>query len=148
LQGLPVDWRPGYLRSHFNLSGNLLTNLLPNVKLVKGWFIDTLPQFLHNIDRNSSECLPPLAYLHVDSDIYESARDIFYLLGNRLIPGSIILFDELTNYPQYDKHEMKVLFEYMSSHADFQLKVIGAATPMHLQPPHDISYQSVAFVVV
>ena len=69
-------------------------------------------------------------------------------MSNRFVPGSIILFDELTNYPMYDKHEMKVLFEYMTSHLEFQLRVIGAATPMHLQPPHDIYYQSVAFVVV
>ena len=99
-------------------------------------------------DRNNRQCSPTVTYLHVDSDLYDSARDIFYLLGNRLQPGSIIIFDELTNYPSYDKHEMKVLFEYVSSHPDFQLRVIGASTPMHMNPPHDIFYQSVAFIVV
>lgn len=125
-----------------------MSNLLPNIRLVKGWFINSLPPFLQEMDRSYNDCSPPVTYLHVDSDLYDSARDIFYLLGNRLIPGSIIIFDELTNYPMYDKHEMKMLFEYVSSHPDFQLRVIGAATPMHLQPPHDIYYQSVAFIVV
>ena len=143
-----MDWRPGYGRGHFNLSGNILANVLPNIRLVKGWFINSLPVFLQTIDRDNRACSSPVTYLHVDSDLYDSARDIFYLLGNRLRPGSIIIFDELTNYPSYDKHEMKVLFEYVSSHPDFQLRVIGAATPMHLDPPHDIFYQSVAFIVV
>ncbi|CAF3730406.1 unnamed protein product [Rotaria socialis] len=147
-QGLPVDWRPNYPRGHFSLNSSATSYVPRNVQLVAGWFINTLPSFLQNIDHHYRDCSPPVTYLHVDSDVYDSARDIFYLLGNRLVPGSIIVFDELTNYPTYDKHEMKVLFEYMSSHANFRLRVIGAATPMYLEPTQDIYYQSVAFIVV
>ena len=74
--------------------------------------------------------------------------DIFYLLGSRLVRGSMIIFDELINYPQFDKHELKVLFEYMSTHATFRVRLIAAAAPMVMNPTKDVSHQSMAFIVV
>lgn len=44
-EGLPETWHAGYEKGHFSLDGDLPW-VNPNVKLVKGWFNDTLPAFL------------------------------------------------------------------------------------------------------
>lgn len=48
----------------------------------------------------------PLAYLHVDCDLYAGAKDIFSYLNEKIVPGTVILFDELVNYKLYKEHEV------------------------------------------
>ena len=62
-EGLPEFWRDGIGKGAFALDG--LPKVRSNVVLVKGWFDDSLPKFL--LDLNSSD---PLSYLHIDCDLY------------------------------------------------------------------------------
>lgn len=53
------------------------------VKLVQGFFSDTLTQYSGEI-----------ALLHVDADLYESYRDVLNNLYGKVVSGGIIFFDE------------------------------------------------------
>jgi hypothetical protein len=78
-----------------------------NVEFHVGYFDATLPGFLES----NSETI---AFLHVDCDLYSSTVTIFDLLGDRLVPGSIILFDEYYNFHRWQQHEFKAFQEFVS----------------------------------
>ena len=65
-----------------------------NVTLVKGWFSATLPSFIEKHQHLG------LALVHVDCDLFESTRDCLTLVLPRVVPGGIVLFDELF-HPQF-----------------------------------------------
>lgn len=83
-----------------------MPNVSSNVRLIKGWYKDTLPKFL-------SEHPGPVTFLHVDSDIYSSARDIFTNLKPRICNGCIVVFDELVGYSNFEEHEWKAWWEFV-----------------------------------
>ena len=68
--GLPEDWRPGFDTGHFERQGGALPSFAPeaepHIRLVKGWFEETLPIFLE-------QHVGHVALLHLDSDIYSAA---------------------------------------------------------------------------
>lgn len=102
-EGLPSDWRSGFPAGHFNVDG--LPDV-PGAELVVGWFDDTLPKFLE-------EHPGPVDFLHVDGDLYSSAKIVLDLVGPRLHPGSVIVFDEFFNFPDWQEHEYKAWVEYV-----------------------------------
>ena len=77
-----------------------------NVLFHVGYFDATLPGFL--------ETYPdPVAFLHVDCDLYSSTVTIFESLGPRLQPGAIVLFDEYYNFHRWQQHEFRAFQEYV-----------------------------------
>ena len=88
------------------LSAKRQVPILPDVEFCKGWFKDTIPQFL---EQQKGE----FAFLHVDSDLYSSARDIFTLAQDRIVPGTVILFDEIIGYDAWKIHEYKAFNEFV-----------------------------------
>ena len=105
-EGLPEDWRPGFPRGAFNTT---LPEVAANVELIAGWFDATLPKFVADQDR------APVALLHVDCDLYSSTRTIFNFLGERIQPGTIIVFDEYFNYPEWRAHEFLAFKEFVAA---------------------------------
>jgi hypothetical protein len=103
-EGLPEDWRDGFDKGAFACA---MPKVLPNVVLHRGWFDNTLPNF---VERNSE----PVAFLHVDCDLYSSTKTIFSCLGPRIVPGTIIAFDEYFNYPSWRQHEYKAFQEFIA----------------------------------
>ncbi|UJR18904.1 hypothetical protein I4U23_022032 [Adineta vaga] len=87
--GLPTNWRPGYGAGSFSIPNGSVVSVPSNVVLVKGLFIDTLPTQLRLIDREY-QCHTPVSFVHIDCDIYDGARDVLFLLGSRLVSGSIL----------------------------------------------------------
>jgi hypothetical protein len=77
------------------------------VKLIKGWFDATLPAF-------AAAHVGPAALLHVDCDLYSSTRCIFANLGSRVVPGSILVFDEYFDYPGWQDHEFRAFAELVA----------------------------------
>lgn len=77
-----------------------------NVEFHVGYFDATLPGFL---DRHPG----PVAFLHVDCDLYSSTVTIFELLGDRLQPGAIVLFDEYYNFHRWQQHEFRAFQEFV-----------------------------------
>jgi predicted O-methyltransferase YrrM len=102
-RGLPEDYR-----SHVR-EGAFALNALPQVdgaELVVGWFDETLPGFL--------DAHPwPIDFVHVDGDLYSSAVTVLDLVGPRLQPGSVLIFDEFFNFPGWEKHESRAWQEYL-----------------------------------
>jgi predicted O-methyltransferase YrrM len=108
-EGLPEDWT-GYNQaaSHFDLQG-IVPKVAANVRIHKGWFNESLPEFL-------KEHPGPVAFIHIDCDIYSSTRDALFLLAPRIQPGTIIAFDDYHNYPFWREHEHRALVEFCQIH--------------------------------
>ncbi|QHS59712.1 class I SAM-dependent methyltransferase [Chitinophaga agri] len=103
-EGLPEFWRDGFSKGHFAL--NQLPTVAPNVTLVKGWFDQTLPDFKAKYDQ-------PVAYLHIDCDLYSSTKTIFDLLKDNIVEGTVIVFDEYFNYPGWMQGEFRAFREFL-----------------------------------
>lgn len=80
-----------------------------NVRLVAGWFDQSLPQWLAS---NSG----PVSFLHVDCDLYSSTKTVLTLLNDRIVPGTVIVFDEM--YPWADLEDYNLW-------ADGEYKALG-----------------------
>jgi hypothetical protein len=118
-EGFPEAWdwnrHGGYKKGYFSLKGKI-PRVRDNVRLVKGWFTDTLPGFLREHPEN-------VAFLHLDADLYSSTVPVLEQLNDRLVPGSIIAFNEIADWGQsgrrftaWPDHECKAFIEWMSMH--------------------------------
>lgn len=109
-EGLPEDWRYDsrfdLQKGAFNLNG-YLPPVRKNVRLIKGWFNETLPEFVKSHPE-------PCAFIHVDCDIYSSTKTIFDNLKNQIVSGTVIAFDEYFNYPGRQQGEYKALMEFVA----------------------------------
>ena len=103
-EGLPEGWLDVWKAGAFAVPKP--PRVRENVTLVKGWFNESLPGFL-------KEHPGQIAFLHVDSDLYSSAKTIFELLEPRLKPGAVIVFDEYFNYPGWEQGEHKAFTEFL-----------------------------------
>lgn len=106
-QGLPEDWRTNIP------AGTFKTDTLPDVpgtELVVGLFQDTLPDFL-------ATHTEPVAFVHLDADLYSSTTTVLQHIGSRLRPGSVIVFDEYFNYPGWQQHEHRAWQEFVAASA-------------------------------
>ena len=102
--GLPEDWS-GTTEKQGGFVGR--PGKLPeNIKLYEGLFMETLPKFIEEHDL-------PMRFIHVDCDLYSSARTIFTSLKQRIEPGTVIVFDEYFNYPNWQEHEYKAFQEFI-----------------------------------
>jgi hypothetical protein len=106
-EGLPEFWRDGYDRGHF---ASELPKVLPNVRLHKGWFHESLPRFFNE---DGVRATIPLAYLHVDCDLYSSTVTIFEHLSKNIQIGTVIVFDEYLNYPGWQQGEFLAFQEFV-----------------------------------
>jgi hypothetical protein len=127
--GLPEHWRAGYG------VGTFATEQLPDVpgaELVVGLFDQTLPGFLAQHDA-------PVAFLHLDADLYSSTRTVLEALAPRLVAGTVIQFDEYFNFPGWEAHEHRawtefvaetgLTFEYLHFTADDEQLAVRVLTP-------------------
>ncbi|MDD3618967.1 MAG: macrocin O-methyltransferase [Desulfobulbaceae bacterium] len=105
-EGLPEQWG-SVPAGKFARHGDL-PEVRDNVELHVGWFEDTLPKFLEAHDE-------PAAFLHVDSDLYSSARTILTALQPRIVSGTVIVFDEFFNYPGWQEHEYRAFSEFIAA---------------------------------
>jgi hypothetical protein len=114
-QGLPEQWRDGIPSGSF--AGHP-PEVPDNVSLHVGLIEDTLPGFLRE---NREE----VRFLHIDTDLYEPAKFILSACRTRMIE-TVIVFDELFNYPGWRDHEWKAWTEFQSENAaDFDFDYLG-----------------------
>lgn len=110
--GLPEQWaRPDIAVPQGTFRVNVdgwMPPVLHNVSLVKGMFHETLPPFKEQVLKST-----PIAFLHVDCDIYASTKEIFDQLADNIVPGTVIVFDEFYNYPGAEEHEFKAFQEFL-----------------------------------
>ncbi|HQT87848.1 MAG TPA: class I SAM-dependent methyltransferase [Acidiphilium sp.] len=119
--GLPETWRPGFEVGAFAQAPPATRE---NAALVIGLFGDSLPRFL-------ADHAGPVGFLHVDCDLYSSTATIFGFLRERIVPGTVIVFDEFLNYPGWRLHEYKAFMEFIGSSGK-KFRYIGCV-PSHQQ---------------
>lgn len=110
-EGLPSDWFFSYRKGFFSLGGETpqIETAQHNIRLLKGWFEDSLPTFTSQIDG-------PAAFLHIDCDIYDSTRTVLEGLASRIVPGTVIVLAEYLNYPGWEQHEFRAFAEFCARH--------------------------------
>ncbi|MGJ7900908.1 methyltransferase domain-containing protein [Lysobacter sp. 1R34A] len=112
--GLPIPW----LRSAGSVypAGHFDTGALPevpaNASLWPGEFGASLPVWL---DAHPGAA----ALLHIDCDLYESTATVLSLMDERIVPGTVLVFDELCDwtesgvYPAWREGEWRALREWL-----------------------------------
>mgnify|MGYP001178799137 FL=1 len=104
-EGINEDWfGTSKEKGTFSMHGKL-PKVNSNVNLIKGLVQDTLPNFLK--DKTTKK----IAFMHMDLDVYQSSKYVLEKTKPYLTKGSIILFDELYNYPGWSVGEYKALKE-------------------------------------
>lgn len=114
-KGLPEDWTPGIKAGTFARED--LPAVRENVQLVVGWFDQSLRPFLASHPGRAS-------FIHVDCDLYSSTKTILTELRDRIVPGTVILFDDYFNYPDWKRHEHLALQEFAAQN-DVKYEYIG-----------------------
>lgn len=103
-RGLPEKWG-NTPAGRWDMQG-ATPEVRPNVELHVGLFDDTLPGFV-------AEHPGPVAFLHIDCDLYSSTRTVLAALKEQIVPGTMIVFDEYFNYPTWREHEHKAFQEFI-----------------------------------
>jgi Methyltransferase domain len=106
-EGLEEDWtgqHKGRERGGYSTDG-VLPEVEGNVDLVKGWVQDTLPGWL------SARPGQAVAFAHLDMDTYTPTAFALAALQDRIVPGTVLVFDELYGYPGWRQHEWRALTE-------------------------------------
>lgn len=116
-QGLPEAWNSNEGAGAYSTAGRR-PHVATNVTLHVGWFEDTLPPFF-------ASCSDPVRLLHIDCDLYSSTRTVLEHAGHRLVPGSVVVFDDLLGYPGYEQHELRAFEEFVSERK-VEWELIGA----------------------
>ncbi|WP_235079192.1 class I SAM-dependent methyltransferase [Amycolatopsis orientalis] len=101
--GLPEAWLNGMPAGAF--ARDDLPDV-PGAELVVGLFSDSLPGFLEKHPG-------PVDFVHVDGDLYSSAKTVLDNVGPRLRVGSIVHFDEFFNFPGWKRHEYRAWTEHV-----------------------------------
>lgn len=97
-QGLPVSWQHTKLGAGtFSTGGEVPEHLrgMPGVQIHVGLFSATLSEL-------DAFAAAPVAFAHVDVDLYSSAVEVLSRIACQLLPGSVLLFDELVNYAGFE----------------------------------------------
>jgi len=107
-EGLPETWRGNFKEGRFATDYDSVREKVPDkIALYKGWFQDTIGTFL--FDNPDT----PAGFINHDGDLFLSTAITFSLLNNRIVPGTLMCFDELIGYPGFQKHEILSLFIWM-----------------------------------
>jgi predicted O-methyltransferase YrrM len=106
-EGLPEAWSGTFEQKGKFGRGGTLPEVPSNVALHKGWFEQTLPSYL------AAHPDEAIAFLHVDCDIYSSTVTVLRTLAPRFKPGTVLVFDEYFNYPNWQRHEWRAFQEFV-----------------------------------
>jgi tetratricopeptide (TPR) repeat protein len=100
--GLPEDWREE-AQGTYSTKG-VLPWVPDNVVLHAGWFEETLPEFLRNHPG-------PVSFMNIDCDLYSSTKTVLDALSDRIIEGSVLVFDEYIMNEHWKDDEFKAFQE-------------------------------------
>lgn len=117
-EGLPENWDALRPQGTFDVQGMIPTYDDPRVSLCRGWFSDTLPNFI----------LPEHERLviHLDADLYSSTKFVLDTLSSKISAGTIIIFDQLCDR----MHELRAWDEFIQKS---QRKFRFAAATLNLE---------------
>lgn len=109
-------WSEGQYAADFEaVCAKLQCDRRPNVKLVKGWFTETL-------SRDIARSIDKIAYARVDCDLYRPALECLDWLGPRLTNGAILVFDDWTW--NVEKGETRAFREWNERQSGMQFEML------------------------
>lgn len=109
-EGLSEDWGTRWIKGTFALP-NVPDLTKYNIKLISGYFQDTLENFL----KNHTETVD---FLHMDADLYESTAYVLQTLKDRIVCGTVIAFDEIQNH-ESQKSEQEPTWQEAQAFREF-----------------------------
>lgn len=126
-EGLPkskVDnTKPAFGKGHYSSSYDFVVNKLKElnskkIKLFKGFYSK---EFFTKIKKENK--LLPISICVIDVDIYESCVEVLEFIKDKLVPGSLILFDDYNVFLKSNEHsERKALREFKKRNPNFKIK--------------------------
>jgi hypothetical protein len=102
-EGLPEAWSEREPAGSYSTAGRL-PDVPGNVTLHRGWFERTLPDFF-------AREAGPIRLLHIDCDLYSSTHTVLDAARGRLVPGSLLVFDDFIGFPGSEAHEFRAFME-------------------------------------
>ncbi len=97
-EGLPTEWTGVLPAGAFRLREADIPRFDPETCVVhRGWFRDTAPSFVADYPK-------PLAFIHMDADLYTSTMDVFDNINALIVPETIIMFDEYVMKESDEEH--------------------------------------------
>lgn len=117
-------WHKGqYAATLEEVSARLRAAERPFLKLVKGWFCDTLPV-------EPAAGVEKIAYARIDGDLYSSCVDCLSYLTDRLADGAILVFDD---WQFTINHGETLAFrEWAAANPQFRFEFLGMNMWAHL----------------
>lgn len=116
-EGLPDNWSSGHSSCEFYGKGSFASDIPKvnsNVMLHKGWFDEVLPVW-------GEKNREPVAFLHIDCDLYKSTKLVLNALRDKIVPGTVILFDEYFGYFEWREGEYKAFHEFVEEiHVEYE----------------------------
>ena len=145
-EGLPEDWDREHRgwwsdKGAFSLDGQL-PSVPEHVTLVPGWFDESLPKFL-------AEVPGEVTLLHVDCDLYSSTAVVLTALKDRLADRCVVVFDEMFNYPGWERNEAKAFLEFLDASPDeWDFTWVGMVGEVETEPKgNNAATQSAAMIL-
>jgi len=102
--GLPQPW--GNEPAGTYSTGGHVPNMEGNVYFHTGLFRDTIPEFLKTQKKDAV-----MAYANIDCDLYTSTLDILESLFDRIVPGTVLVFDEYLCHATWRHDEFRAFQE-------------------------------------
>ncbi|MBB5645748.1 class I SAM-dependent methyltransferase [Pedobacter cryoconitis] len=139
--GLPEDWvfsdKRIYAKNSYSRDGIAPNVAVENIELVVGLFSETLNNFCAT---HKESC----AFIHIDCDLYSSTIDVLNELFNadKIIPGTVILFDEFFNYQNYKDYEYRAFVDFIKSTG------LGYRWFAHTESPVEWNGNQAALVII
>lgn len=108
--GLPEKWIDGFEKGKFNQDGKP-PPVNKNVQLIIGMFEDTLQDFCTQQNKK-------ISFMHVDCDLYSSAKFVLTTTKPYLSDNCVIVFDELIGYQGFNGQtgELRAFYEFINEH--------------------------------
>ncbi len=108
-EGLEEDWAGSRQpKGYFHLHGQL-PEVPDNVKLIKGFYTDTLPNFI----KYEFQEISSIQLIHLDSDTYKPTKLILSELETFITPGTVLIFDEYLGLPFWEETEHRAFTEFI-----------------------------------
>jgi len=130
-EGLPdgakgTPWKKGGHKTDFgDIRIQTVAEGLPNVRLVKGWFKDSIPRWRNETYRSGEK----VSFVHIDSDLYASAKDVLDNIGDLLLCGATVVFDNYvwrhTSASYMTDHEVKAWYDFLNR-SGRMVEVVGS----------------------
>lgn len=101
-EGLPFDWMEGWPKGKFSLGGGIPKAADSRIEFIKGWFDETLPQFLAGFRPQEQ------LWVHMDADLYGSTIAVLAQLNPIIRAGTLIAFDDFQSLT----HDFKAFCDF------------------------------------